>query len=471
MARYFQLSVWGLALLALVAVNLTPDCGAFTPEQAADAAQEKATQKLTGDAVKFLTQDLYDKLMRKGLTQGLRRGLHRIGQSISSSPFRRLAHAWHEMLGNRLRTAKIPESWKTTAVELHKKLGGEGDLLAALPNQDVKGGVLNLKGSFLREEFISLALFFLNVFVPQQISKCVNEPDNLATSCIAQYEQPLQAALISTLSAFFHFVISQSSASRVLSQFFVSAAGSPCPFGFLMEPVFVYGALLGSDVELLKPLSSVKREASAKACPDLKMTLLNVLMLNGVTPADMMKAKSMKEELGKFPNSRKNAIVAEKESIMEAGEFDQKLKEGDTATAITMEDAAQLLTDLMSHLGTLHPKGEKGFRDSPLGAKVTGNLASKRGSAGLGYLQRAKEILGIQKNSMPDVGGFKMSDLLKELSDVLQPDAQEAQKRVPLYPVKAESLDDVAKAVLDQLKNFGPKGVYFLQPAKDGGKE
>lgn len=470
MVRTSRGVVWGLIFVFLVVGR---ESNTLPISDAEKAAMSTATGKSTRGVVKPLSQDSYEFLIRKGLVPLINHGLLQMGQNLGTSALHRLARAWHAALVHQLGIASTPESFKTTAAEVHKSLGGQGDFIAAAL-QNETNGEFKLSKNFLKDEFLSYANFFLHVFVPKDISRCVKKPENLATKCIAEYEQALQAALNTTMLAFFHFGIPRARVSRILTTSFICTAVSPCPFAHLVEPAFVYKAIKNQSMDFTKPLESIKSTLSAEPCPAFKAALLRVHMAHGVTPADIMNAKNLKEEFEKIPHSKEGAINAEKESIMDALKISLKddSKKGEGADVSGMENAGQILTEVLSHFGASHPKGVDGFLNSPLGSSIVAYVTSDDVPGGRAYLDRLTQLLEGQKADGENFESFLMVQLAKELSDALGAEGQEdLHLHVPLLPAKIDSLDEAAKTVLETIRGFKFQAAPFLKPKDDKAEE
>lgn len=469
MARPLRHLGLGLALLVFLSLNLAPQWGALPSNPYAQAALQTAARTTATQPVKLAAKDLYDFAIRQGLTSALRRGLILRNHGLGQTPFHKLARTWHTVLLYQLRTARIPEAWKTAAAEVHKKLGGRGDFLNALSSAGSNGRDFNLRRGLLRDEFISYALFFLKAFVPERINECVKEPVELATKCIAEYEEPLQAALISTLTSFFHFVVARSPSSRIVTLSFIFAAVSSCPFGYLTEPNFVYGALLDSQLELLKPLASMRHVASAKPCPAMKKALLHVFMINGVTPGDMMRTKNLIEEFTKIPDTTEKAVSDESKAIEDAGKLDEKelLKKDSADDEPALETAEQVLSMLVSYLDANDPAGGEGSLSSRLGDNVKSHLEADNTSAGREYLDRVRTLLEGQKNDALDLKSFQLAALMKDLSDAVDAVAKENPQNIPLLPAEGDSREEAASSVLEKIRGLDFHTAPFLQPKED----
>lgn len=470
MARPSRCFTLGLALVGLLSVNLVPEwVNANTSNEAttlSEALYLKGSQKLAGAPAKYIAGDLYKLLIREGLVPKLDHARIHIAQNYGNSVFHKLARAWHAVLMYQLRAARIPDTWKTAAAEVHRKLGGRGDLLKALPLPGRKGREFNMSRGLLREEFLSHALFFLNAFVPQDIEKCRSKRDDLAVSCIAQYDEPLKAALISTLTTFFEYIVARLPASRILTTSFIFAAVSPCPFGNLIEPVFVYGVMVDSQMDLLKSLASIRRVATAKACPDFKKALLRVLMAAGVTPGDMMRAKNLKGEFRKFADSPRKAVKAVSEAVNEAGIIDLEnlLKKNGTPAGPAMDTASEILAELEAYLAKMPVRGREDFFASPVGERAKQYLEAGNSRAGRGYVDRLRMILEDDGAGSFGPLALKMEDLVKELSNAFAAEAKANPQGVPLKPAKADSVEQQAKQVLDQTRKFSLQTEKFLPP-------
>lgn len=431
--------VWKLLIVGLLTVHAA-SAGDSRADKLKLAMKKKAVRIGTIKLVKPLMADFYRLLINEGVVPKVNHALLRFDQNYGGSPFHKLARTWHAVLMFQLTAARIPESWKTAAAAAHKKLGGRGEFIQALPDSGRRGRVLNLASGPLREEFLSYALFFLNAFVPDDISACASKKLSEAEECIGQYEEELQTALLATFSSFFQYVVPRTPSSRIATTSFVFAAVSPCPFGYLVEPAFVARVLQGAPRDSLKHFASIKRVASAKPCPDLKKALLQVLLLNGVTPADMMKTKQINEELGKIAASASAMVMEKTKEIIAA--LDPK-----TGLMEAFEGAAEP-EELLAQLAAF------------MGANATEKDAQ---SFGADYLDRVKTLLeGL------DVGAFKppsmsMEDLMKGLSDAIAAEAESNPHRAALKPEKKmDSLEMEAQEVLKQMRNFDLQTKTFL---------
>lgn len=410
MARITKLFICVLTLLGLFAVHTA---SAVDPKALGNAAKKKASEVTVTKWVKPPLKHAYQKLVREALAPQVKHMILRLGQEYGTAFHHKIARAWHTALTFQLESIRLPDVWIKAAAELHRKLGGEGNLVETLHNPSARMGDLNMSKGLLRDEFISYSIFFLSTFVPKTITDCMLEDEYRVHSCILKYKQQLQAALLSTLTSFFQYVIPRDSASRIASKSFVLTAVSPCPFSHLVEPKFVSGALKGENSENLILLASIKRVALQEACPDLKKPLLRVLMINGVTPRDMMKSKKLDEELAKVVSTVKETVDAEREAIDKAASIDWSgLRKEVTDGKLEVDGLRQYLADLKA-----------------------------------------------------DISGLELTKLTNKLSEEIEAEAEENPQRVPLRPVKTTSPAGDAREVLDKIRRFP---LSMATPQKEG---
>ena len=459
--------VWGLLIMGLLAVH-----AASAEEDRYDmlksAMEIKAARWGTMKVMKAILRDTYRVLIREGLTPKISRSLLRLDQNYGDSPFHILARTWHAALMFQLTAAKIPESWKTAAAAAHKKLGGRGDFIQALPTGDKRGGALNMTSGPLREEFLSHAMFFLRAFVPEDISECKSMKLTEAEKCVGQYEEQLQTALLATFSSFFQYVVPRTPSSRIAPISFVFAAVSPCPFGYLVEPAFVARALQGAPRENLRRYASIKRVAKAKPCPELRKALLRVLLLNGVTPADMVRAKNMKDEFGKINASVSDLMTEEGKKITAASTVDPKslLTEGEA-------EPEQVLAQLAAYIEAIKTDDVEGSlaalsSQSPVSQRAQLESAKEGPSPSADFIDRAKMLLEGQNVSSFKPPPLTMEDLVQNLSEAIAAEAKANPHRAALKPdMENESLEAVAQEVLKKMRDFDLQTKKFLSHDKD----
>lgn len=473
MARPSRCLTLGLALVGLLSVNLALEwVNAATGEESvspSEAFYRKGSQKLAGRPAGYIAGDLYKLLIRDGLVPKLDRARIHIYQNYGDSVFHKLARAWHAVFMYQLRNPRFPDAWKIAAAEVHRKLGGRGDFLKALPVPRKKHREFNLNSGKLREEFLSLALFFLNAFVPKDIERCRDKKDEVAASCISLYHEPLQAALLSTLATFFEYILARCPASRILMTSFIFAAVLPCPFGYMIEPVFVYGAMVNSPLDLLKSLSSIKHMVSAKACPDFKKALLRMLIAAGVTPGDMMRARNLEKEFSKFPDSAKKAVKAEAEAVNDAGSIDVEnlLKKDGAPAGPALDTAGDMMAELGAYTATVPTMGREDFFASRIGQRAKQYIDLGSSKAGRGYADRVKLLL--EDDGLASFGplALMMEDVLEEVTNAFEAEAKANPRNIPFKPANSDSLEQQAKQVIDQTRGFNLQTEKFLQPKQE----
>lgn len=385
----------------------------FEADNPREKAELRGIEELVGLPTKQATRGLYNLLIREGIVPQVKNASIYMSHNHGNSVFHKLARAWHTVLMHQLKAVRLPESWVTAAAKVHKKLGGRGDLVEALPTSVAPGTDVNISNSLLQRKFLSYALQFLNYFVPKDIEKCVHQDSSAAVTCVAEYGQSLHSALVATLTAFFEAIAAQSPSSRVLSISFVFAVVSPCPFRFLIEPAFVYSVLAGFQFEF-KPAESVWRVPEGKECPEFKKTLIHLLMTVGVTPGDIMGAKDLEKDFSKFS-------VTASEEVSEATKIDRNtlLKKNDTADRPSLDTASEVSAQLDAFLGAMPFGGRDKFFASRVGQKTKTRLGSGSSTASAEYLDRLRTILEDGNTSDIVPLSAMMEDLVKELSNTL----------------------------------------------------
>ncbi|KAL8429629.1 hypothetical protein ACSSS7_006468 [Eimeria intestinalis] len=459
---------WGLVFLGLALSHTRGVESAAEAREIAERVGVGVTSKLL---TKSAAKDAYAALIRGGLLPLLRRGLRHLKLEYSPSAFHKLARAWHSYFFQKLDKSKLPEKWVETAAGIYKKLGGEGDLAEAMAGLSSSGAGFNI--SFrgpLREEFISYAYFFLNAFVPETIRDCLKQTDDQAVDCIAEYEEPLQDALLSTLSAYFHFISSRAPATRIPAAAFVIASVTPCPFGFLVDPTFVYGAMVGAKAELLKPMTSLKRAAAASKCPSMKKALLRVLMASGVTPADFMAKQKVSDELVKFNLEKVFEGETKELRDLTAITKDSLRKDGDPEDAPRVESPEDLLTLLGDIYSEVPEITMEGLMETSLGERIKAMLEAFDSPAGVAYRQRVEAFAEGQKKEDIPLNSFSLEDSVESLAKEIEDEAKENPQRTPLRQKEAESIQEEAAKVLDLMRHFNPIA-SSLYPKKEDKKD
>ncbi|KAL8273681.1 hypothetical protein Esti_002393 [Eimeria stiedai] len=404
---------------------------------------------------KNLASDAYDALVRNGLMPFITRSLRQMRLEYGSSPFHRLARAWHSHFFHALKKSKLPVTWTETAAEIYKKLGGQGDLLETMAGFSSPSTGFNISSSGpLREEFISYAYFFLHAFVPEAIGQCSKKPADQAVECIRKYEEPLQAALLSTLNAYFHYISGRAPATRIPTAAFVIAAVTPCPFGFLVEPMFVYGAMVGAKDELLKPLTTLTRAAGAEKCPSIKKALLRILMASGVTPADLMAKQKVSDDLVKFNFDKVLEEEAKQLEELTAVNKDSLRKEGATKDAPQVGTSAELLSVLADIYGEGSETPMEQLMESSLGERIKLMLEALETPEGVAYRQRVEAFVeGKQKEETP-FSSYSLEELIKELANQITKEAKENPQGTPLRQSDAETIGEEAQKVLELVRGL-----------------
>ncbi|KAL8455214.1 hypothetical protein Emag_000959 [Eimeria magna] len=421
--------------------------------------------------VRNAAKEAYAALIRAGLMPLIGRGFRQMKLDYSSSPFHRLARTWLSYFFHFLKKSKLPEKWTETAAGIYKKLGGRGDLVETMAGFSSPGNGFNISSSGpLREEFISYAYFFLNAFVPETIGECLKQRDDLATDCIAEYQESLQAALLSTLNAYFHFVSSRAPATRIPTAAFVISAVTPCPFGFLTEPTFVYGAMLGAKDELLRPLATLKRAAAADKCPSMKKALLRVLMASGVTPADFMAKQKVSDDLVKFNLDKVLEAETKELQKLTAVNKDSLRKEAapkDARRIETSEDLLSILGDIYSEVPEVTMER---LMESPLGERIKPMLELLDTPEGVAYRQRVEAFAEKQQKDNTNLSSFLFEEVVKELAKEIEKEAKENPQGTPLRQKGVKSIDEEAQKVLELVRGFSFKASP-LYPKKDDKKD
>ena len=440
----------------------------------------KMVKTAVGKATRSVAGDLYDRYIRHGLFDELGEAQRELVYLHSPSPFVKIARAWQTAFAYQMRAARLPESWKAAAADLHKRLGGKGNLLLSLPPGGRKGRDMNMGYGTLQRAFISFALFFLNGFVPEEIAKCRFKTDNSAAICISRYERNLLDALFSTIVAFIQFIVMRAPGCRIASTIFVFAAVSPCPFGYLVEPAFIYGALSDSHPDLLKSLASIRRVASTKPCPDHKKYLLRALMVNGVTPGDIIRATGAKKDLGALVVSLESMVEAEQEALkdFEDNSVENILIDKDGDEHVPATKPLELKEELEEFLATeqfIHPaegesgdEGENSMKQLSEAAITMFNSTST--DEAKAFLDRVRAVLGAGssvKTERPELPFLDFQGAMEAAKEELKAEMEKNPHSAPLTSDKTADRSEQAEEALAIVRGGGLRAGSLFAPEEE----
>ncbi|XP_022591552.2 uncharacterized protein LOC34622346 [Cyclospora cayetanensis] len=410
-------------------------------------------------------KDLYDALIRNGLFKHLDDAQAELRQNFGTSTSRRIARWWHVALMHELRSKRFPESWISAAANMHKKLGGQGDFIAALHPAGYQGSSLNAASGSQRAAFLSLAYLFLTLHVPQELQNCVYEKSDAAiTECLGRYTEAVQSALFSTLTSYFQYIPPQYSASRIPAVAFVLAAVSPCPFGFMAEPAFIKAALTGGSAASIKALGSLKQVAGSKSCPEFRKQLLRALMISGITPGDIIRAQGLADQLKQHKASARDEVEAVSEELNKLGEISADLLGGEDEKTSAHLDSSEIQELLTSFLNTTSQQDIQAFFDSTVGKRVQAAFQDSQ-SSNSAFLDRVLGLAGSVSGSVPPDMSF--DSLLKQFADTLESEARENPQRVPRLLPPGASKKEQAEELLKQSRNFSLHVAPFMPTKED----
>ncbi|CDJ69617.1 hypothetical protein, conserved [Eimeria necatrix] len=426
------------------------------------------TRKFVGMTSQAILRDLYEVWVRKLLLKELRGAHEDFVQAHSPQLYYKIARAWHSAFCHQLRTARLPASWRAAAAAVHRKLGGRGDLLQALPPVGKKGRRLRLQQQQPKRDFIRFAVFFLRAFVPASLEKAAAKDSAAAAAIISRQEPNLRAALYSTLAAFFQFLVGSAPGCRITATAFVLAAISPCPFGYLVEPAFIYQVLRNSPPETLHSLASLRRVATSKPCPDFKRDLLQLLMVNGVTADDMSRATNLRKDLAKLIVPVEQIVAEKEEELRKMEEISLKdllRKDGeDAAVAETPEDLRAGLDDLFANSGV--PGNENAENNLQKAAEV--HFSDPDTAAAKAYFDRVRLLVdgNAASDGFLDLPSADFQTLMEKTAAEFEEEDRSNAQRAPFKVDRSAGIKEQTEEAIQQARGGRLRVEPFFPPQK-----
>ncbi|CDI83976.1 hypothetical protein, conserved [Eimeria acervulina] len=335
-----------------------------------------------GKATRSVAGDLYDRYIRHGLFDELGEAQRELVYLHSPSPFVKIARAWQTAFAYQMRAARLPESWKAAAADLHKRLGGKGNLLLSLPPGGRKGRDMNM--------------------------------------------------------------------------------------GYDSHP------------DLLKSLASIRRVASTKPCPDHKKYLLRALMVNGVTPGDIIRATGAKKDLGALVVSLESMVEAEQEALkdFEDNSVENILIDKDGDEHVPATKPLELKEELEEFLATeqfIHPaegesgdEGENSMKQLSEAAITMFNSTST--DEAKAFLDRVRAVLGAGssvKTERPELPFLDFQGAMEAAKEELKAEMEKNPHSAPLTSDKTADRSEQAEEALAIVRGGGLRAGSLFAPEEE----